>query len=36
MNPINENGVLEIGGLPVTQITQEFKTPIYVYDQSKI
>lgn len=26
------NGVLELGGLPVTQIAGEFGTPLYIYD----
>ena len=26
------NGVLELGGLPVTQIVGEFGTPLYIYD----
>jgi len=27
-----KDGVLEIGGLPVTQITGEYGTPLYIYD----
>ncbi len=33
---INEKGHLEIGGCDATQLVQEFKTPLYVYDEELI
>lgn len=33
---INENGYLEVSGVDLVSIAKKYKTPLYVYDESKI